>query len=100
MSNLYHFYREAAIGEVQEKGVLKTLKKSWKNMSKVVHIKAESLKRNSLLEKISFTSFEVSRSSFINDFLWLSQTVQNSNRISVATSEICSKLIIKIPGQR
>ena len=57
MSNLYHFYREATIGEVQEKGVLKTLKKSWKNMSKVVHIKAESLKRNSLLEKISFTCF-------------------------------------------
>ena len=48
------FYREAAIGEVQEKSSLKTLAK-LKNISKVVYIRAESLKRISLLKKIPFT---------------------------------------------
>ena len=38
------FYSEAAIGEVQEKSALKTLAK-LKNISKVVYIRAESLKR-------------------------------------------------------
>ena len=55
MSNLYHFYREATIGGLEEKGVLKTLKKSCKNISKVVYIKPENLKRISLLKKIFFT---------------------------------------------
>ena len=53
MSNLYQFYREAVIGGVKEKGVLKTLKKSRKNISNVVYIKAESLKRISLLKRSS-----------------------------------------------
>ena len=34
MSNVYHFYGKAAIGGDQEKGVLKTLKKSWKTSAK------------------------------------------------------------------
>ena len=49
------FYREAPIGEVQEKSALKTLKKFLKNISKVVYIRAESLKRIYLLKKIPFT---------------------------------------------
>ena len=51
MSNLYQFYREAVIGGVQEKGVLQT----FKNISKVVYMKAESLNRISLLKKIFLT---------------------------------------------
>ena len=46
------FYREAPIGEVQEKSALKTLKKFLKNISKVVYIRAESLKRIYLLKNI------------------------------------------------
>ena len=55
MSNPYQFYREAVIEGVQEKCVLKTLKKSRKNISKVVYIKVENLKRIFLLKKIFLT---------------------------------------------
>ena len=74
MSNLYQPYREASIEEV-----LKMLKKSSKNISKGVYIKAERLKPISLLKKDLHMSFEVSR-SFFNGCLWLSQPVQCSNK--------------------
>ena len=91
MSNLYQFYREAAIEGVQEKGVLKTLKKSLKNISKVVYITAESLKCISLLKKSSFTCLL----KFL-DHLFL-MAVCGYPRLfktateTLATSEICSK---------